>query len=175
MSNVELVVEDEPPPGMPLLGLYQGVPLTRRSSSYAAVPPDKITNLDVLRQQIKNYYGAPLATTGPNGTWQAPLNLQSNYANEAGSVASQGENWLAARAKVPNKAIVLDVDDTTLATFNYELYSNWDFNPTTNGQFVTGQLFPAVPGMVDMAKAAAAEGYAVIFLTGRPQSQEAAT
>ena len=136
---------------------------------------DQITNLDVLRQQIKNYYGAPLATTGPNGTWQAPLNLQSNYANEAGSVASQGENWLAARAKVPNKAIVLDVDDTTLATFNYELYSNWDFNPTTNGQFVTGQLFPAVPGMVDMTKAAAAEGYAVIFLTGRPQSQEAAT
>jgi predicted Zn-dependent protease with MMP-like domain len=43
MSNVELVVEDEPPPGLPLLGLYQGVPLTRRTSSYAGVPPDKIT------------------------------------------------------------------------------------------------------------------------------------
>ena len=43
MSNVAVVVEDEPPPGLPLLGLYQGVPLTRRTSSYAAVPPDKIT------------------------------------------------------------------------------------------------------------------------------------
>jgi len=43
MSNVELVVEDEPPPGMPLLGLYQGVPLTRRTSFYAGVPPDNIT------------------------------------------------------------------------------------------------------------------------------------
>ena len=43
MSNVELVVEDEPPPGMRLLGLYQGVPLTRRTSFYAGVPPDKIT------------------------------------------------------------------------------------------------------------------------------------
>ena len=43
MSNVELVVEDEPPPGLPLLGLYQGVPLTRRTSFYAGVPPDKIT------------------------------------------------------------------------------------------------------------------------------------
>ena len=31
-----------------------------------------------------------------------------------------------------NRAIVLDVDDTTLTTWNYELYSNWDFNPTTN-------------------------------------------
>jgi predicted Zn-dependent protease with MMP-like domain len=28
MSNVEVVVEDEPPPGQRLLGLYQGVPLT---------------------------------------------------------------------------------------------------------------------------------------------------
>ena len=43
MSNVAVFVEDEPPPGMPLLGLYQGVPLTRRTSSYAAVPPDRIT------------------------------------------------------------------------------------------------------------------------------------
>ena len=43
MSNVAVVVEDEPPAGLPLLGLYQGVPLTRRTTAYAAVPPDKIT------------------------------------------------------------------------------------------------------------------------------------
>jgi predicted Zn-dependent protease with MMP-like domain len=43
MSNVELVVEDEPPPGRPLLGLYEGVPLTRRTSWYGGVLPDKIT------------------------------------------------------------------------------------------------------------------------------------
>jgi predicted Zn-dependent protease with MMP-like domain len=43
MSNVAIVVDDEPPPGLPLLGLYEGVPLTRRTSGYAAVPPDKIT------------------------------------------------------------------------------------------------------------------------------------
>ena len=43
MSNVAIVVEDEPPNGMPLLGLYQGLPLTRRGSGYAGVPPDKIT------------------------------------------------------------------------------------------------------------------------------------
>jgi predicted Zn-dependent protease with MMP-like domain len=43
MSNVAVVVEDEPPPGMPLLGLYQGVPLTGRSSAYSGVAPDKIT------------------------------------------------------------------------------------------------------------------------------------
>jgi predicted Zn-dependent protease with MMP-like domain len=43
MSNVAVVIEEEPPGGLPLLGLYQGVPLTRRTTAYAAVPPDKIT------------------------------------------------------------------------------------------------------------------------------------
>src|SRR6266511_97434 len=43
MSNVEIVIEDEPPPGQRLLGLYQGIPLTRRGSSYGGVLPDKIT------------------------------------------------------------------------------------------------------------------------------------
>ena len=43
VSNVEIVVEDEPPPGQRLLGLYQGIPLTRRGSYYGGVLPDKIT------------------------------------------------------------------------------------------------------------------------------------
>jgi predicted Zn-dependent protease with MMP-like domain len=43
MSNVQIVVEDEPPPGQRLLGLYEGVPLTRRNQGYVLVPPDKIT------------------------------------------------------------------------------------------------------------------------------------
>ena len=43
MSNVEIVVEEEPPPGQRLLGLYQGVPLTKRGSYYGGVLPDKIT------------------------------------------------------------------------------------------------------------------------------------
>ena len=32
MSNVAIVVEDEPPAGQPVLGLYEGIPLTKRSS-----------------------------------------------------------------------------------------------------------------------------------------------
>jgi predicted Zn-dependent protease with MMP-like domain len=55
MSNVAVVVEEEPPPGQPLLGLYQGVPLTRRSSWYAGVPPDKIT---IYRGPLERLYGA---------------------------------------------------------------------------------------------------------------------
>jgi predicted Zn-dependent protease with MMP-like domain len=43
MSNVEIVVEDEPPPGKNYLGLYRGIPLTRRTSWYAFALPDKIS------------------------------------------------------------------------------------------------------------------------------------
>lgn len=130
---------------------------------------DQVTNVDVLRQQIRNYYGDPLGT----GTF-AP---DGNYAKETSRVAAEGSHWLKAMhaKKGMTKAIVLDVDDTTLTTWNYELASNWAYNPTTNAQYVTGQLFPATPGMVDMVKRAAGEGYAIFFITGRPATQEAAT
>ena len=44
MDNVEVVIEDFPPPEQPnLLGLYQGVPLTNRGDHYFGVVPDRIT------------------------------------------------------------------------------------------------------------------------------------
>jgi predicted secreted acid phosphatase len=137
----------------------------------------QITNIDVLRQQIRNYYGDPL------GTGVSPSD--SNYAKEARSVARSGERWLAAQVyrgnhhashhKKAKPAIVLDVDDTTLLTWNYEIASNWAYNPTTNADYVNGQLFPAVPGMVRMVNWAAKHHIAVFYLTGRPDTQEAAT
>jgi predicted Zn-dependent protease with MMP-like domain len=66
MWNVSVVIEDEPPPGQSLLGLYQGVPLTRRGTYYGGVLPDKITiyrgpllrlyggDPDVLRERIRH-------------------------------------------------------------------------------------------------------------------------
>ena len=44
VDNVVFVVEDDVPPGEePLLGLYEGVPLTERGTWYAGVLPDRIT------------------------------------------------------------------------------------------------------------------------------------
>lgn len=43
LENVEVIVEDRPPPGEPgLLGRYYGIPLTERRQ-YAGVLPDTIT------------------------------------------------------------------------------------------------------------------------------------
>jgi len=44
MDNVSLLIEDRPPPGQPgLLGLYHGVPLSKRGGGYTNVLPDTIT------------------------------------------------------------------------------------------------------------------------------------
>ena len=54
MANVEVVVEDEPPPALvralgmdprrdTLFGLYEGVPLTERGATHANALPDKIS------------------------------------------------------------------------------------------------------------------------------------
>jgi predicted Zn-dependent protease with MMP-like domain len=48
MRNVAVTVEHGPgPPG--LLGLYEGIPLTSRTSDYAGVLPDRIT---IYRREI---------------------------------------------------------------------------------------------------------------------------
>ncbi|MHB1130780.1 MAG: metallopeptidase family protein [Chloroflexota bacterium] len=62
LSNVDVVVEDEPTPeqqaasGVPadetLFGLYEGLPLTARTSGYSMVLPDKIT---IFRGPLERY------------------------------------------------------------------------------------------------------------------------
>ncbi|MHB8104353.1 MAG: metallopeptidase family protein [Dehalococcoidales bacterium] len=53
LQNIDIIVADEPTPqqlrrdrlerGETLLGLYEGIPLTKRTYGYNAVMPDKIT------------------------------------------------------------------------------------------------------------------------------------
>ena len=52
MDNVVVLVEDNPPAGRPLLGLYHGVPLTDRGHYYVGALPDRITiyRNPILRQ-----------------------------------------------------------------------------------------------------------------------------
>ena len=60
IANVEIAVEDEPPPGTHYLGLYQGIPLTRRGGGYglpqySGALPDRIT---VFRGPLERHYGS---------------------------------------------------------------------------------------------------------------------
>jgi predicted Zn-dependent protease with MMP-like domain len=57
MTNVSIVVEEEPPEGLPLLGLYHGIPLTERTSAYSGALPDKIS---IYRGPLERTYGHDL-------------------------------------------------------------------------------------------------------------------
>ncbi len=44
IDNCVVLVEDDPPPADPgLLGLYEGIPLTERDTTYTMAMPDRIT------------------------------------------------------------------------------------------------------------------------------------
>ena len=76
MSNVEILVEDQSPRGPGVLGLYEGIPLTKRGAHYNMTLPDRIaifrgplqrisideTDLStriahVVRHEIAHYFG----------------------------------------------------------------------------------------------------------------------
>jgi len=127
-----------------------------------------VTNVDIDKQQVKNYYGDPLGS----GT----VGADSNYVKEVAGVEGALTRYLAHPRHVRGtKAIVLDVDDTTLNTWPFELSVNFAFTPAAQQPYVDQQKFLAEPGMVDVVKAAEREGYAIFYLTGRGAPQEAAT
>lgn len=157
----------------------------------AAVPPavpappaaptsdDQIQNIDQVRTAIKAYYGdTTTTTTDPvNGTTAlhtyAPGGAYDKQVR--GLVRTWEHKILKAAPGVTTPAIVLDVDDTSVNTYNYEVYSNFAYNPTSNAAFVNSAAFPKVPGMPGLARLAASKGITLLFLTGRPETQRAGT
>jgi predicted Zn-dependent protease with MMP-like domain len=80
LENVEIVVEDEPRQDQlsgsddDLFGLYEGVPLTERTTAYGMTLPDKIT---IFRGPLERKYG-----TGPElveQVWVTVLHEIAHY------------------------------------------------------------------------------------------------
>jgi hypothetical protein len=152
-----------------------------------AVPPppanptraDQIQNLDQVKTAIMAYYGDTVSGTNPDGTAQHLPSPTGAYAKEMAGVVHRAESYLGhathGKSQAAKPAIVLDVDDTSLNTYNYEIDSNFVYNPTSNGQFVNAEAFPAVFHMVNLSKYATSHGYTLFFLTGRPEAQRQAT
>jgi HAD superfamily, subfamily IIIB (Acid phosphatase) len=155
---------------------------------------DQIQNIDQVKTAIKAYYGDTVTTQVdpvPNTVDGGDKTLHqyspgSAYASELAGIVQDAEKYLE---KAPQgkdkkdpgtKAVIFDIDDTTLNTYSYEIYSNFVYSPTTNAYFVnacltTGCVFPAVPGMVELEHFAEAQGYTVFFLTGRGIGQHDGT
>lgn len=161
------------------------------SAPHVPAPPtsptssDQIQNIDQVKTAIKGYYGDTLTTTMDPVNGTVALHVASStgaYAQEMAGIEATALKYL----QHPNqsdqhpvsagqKAVLFDVDDTTLSTYNYEIYSNFVYNPTQNAAFVNGAAFPATPGMPNLINKAAAMGYTVFYLTGRPEAQRLGT
>lgn len=158
---------------------------------YQAVPPppaqptraDQIQNIDQVKTAIKAYYGDTVTSdVDPYDGDGAAVILHTYakdgaYAHETRGIARRASERLTAFAENHHgkKALIFDVDDTTLNTYNYEIYANFVYNPTSNAAFVNAAVFPKVPGMPRLARRAARHGYEIFFLTGRPEAQRAGT
>ena len=172
-------------------GIALGVPglaLATTSGQDVPAPPavptsdSQIQNIDQVKTAIKGYYGDTTTDVSDpvSGTTKLhQFGAGSGYAHQVEGIASTAAKTLSNHQKQnATKAILFDIDDTTLNTYSYEIYSNFVYNPTTNAAFVnagSAQVFPAVPGMVGLEKAAEAKGYQIYFLTGRPVTQVTGT
>ena len=136
------------------------------------------TNVNVLEDQIEHYYGSASATYPVVGTVTIPSH-DSNYARQMTQITSRAEAYLAAAGHhdhgTARPAVVFDIDDTLLNTYDYTLAEQFGYSPATNQTWVHNAAFPAVFHMPQLVRFAASHGYSVFFITGRPQSQTAAT
>jgi predicted secreted acid phosphatase len=170
-----------------------GLAVATNSGQSVPAPPaqptsdSQIQNIDQVKTAIKAYYGdtpTDVVAPGTDPSAEKPVTIHTfdrdgAYAHQVEGIAATAGRTLSTHDKQnAHKAILFDVDDTTLNTYSYEIFSNFVFNPATNADFVFAadpRVFPAVPGMVGLEQRAEAHGYTVFFLTGRPLAQKQAT
>ncbi|WP_405581343.1 HAD family acid phosphatase [Streptomyces sp. NBC_01190] len=138
----------------------------------------EIPNLTNVVSEIKAYYGD---TVDASGEHQASAG--GNYARQVAGIEAKATAYLAhtvhghagsgGHGKKP--AIVLDVDDTSLLTYNYELEVGFNYTPASNQAYLDTKNMPAVFGMDTLANWASAHGITVFWITGRGESQRADT
>jgi HAD superfamily, subfamily IIIB (Acid phosphatase) len=103
----------------------------------------------------------------------------SSYARQMQQIVASAESFLGRAIHQHHgsgkPAVVFDIDDTLLNTYDYEIANQFGFTPASNAVFVNAGAFPAVFFMPQLVSFAASHGYAVFFITGRPQAQTDAT
>lgn len=124
----------------------------------------QIENLGLVKNQIKAYYG-------DSGDHQP--SADSHYAHDVRRVERRLNTWLRVSTRhVGKPALILDVDDTVLSSYNYEVTHDFGYDPVSNGECVAAHCFPAIFGMPDLVAWAHRHHLAVIYITGRPGSQQ---
>jgi len=162
----------------PGLSIDQQAAKVHAEDAYDPVNGNNELNLGVLEDQIEHYYGSASATFPVVGTVTVPSST-SSYAKQMKQIVAGAEGYLAAAIRhhhgAGKPAVVFDIDDTLLNTYDYEIAEQFGYTPASNLVWINAAAFPAVFYMPQLVSFAASHGCAVFFITGRPQSQTAAT
>jgi predicted secreted acid phosphatase len=133
----------------------------------------EVPNLTNVVNDIKAYYG----DTAVGGEHYA--SADSSYARQLAGIEAKAKKDLAQGLRHvghgKKAAIVLDVDDTSVLTYNYELEVGFNYTPASNQAYLDTKDMPPVFGMDTLANWAADQGVTVFWITGRPEAQRADT
>ena len=162
----------------PGLSIGQQAAKVKAQDAYDPVNGNNEMNLGVLEDQITHYYGSASATYPVVGKVTVP-SATSNYARQMKQIVAAAEAYLGHAARTYHghgkPAVVFDIDDTLLNTYDYEVAEQFGYTSASNAVWINAAAFPAVFSMPQLVSFAYSHGYAVFFITGRPQSQTAAT
>ncbi len=140
----------------------QHPPKPQFSSDTAA---ERIPNLGQLKTELKQYHDCTCRC--------------GCYARDLDTQADRAIAFLRQRAahRKPHErlALILDIDDTTLSTYPEMLGADFAYIETAFDQWLLTAQAPAIPGTLRLYKEAERLGVSIIFLTGRNESQRAAT
>ena len=129
------------------------------------VAAERIGNLDVLKDKLKRYHDC----TCTCGCYAHDLDLQADRA-----IAFLRSRVAHKRAN-EKLAMVLDIDETSLTNYSEMLRSGFNYVTRDWDVWVDTASAPAIPGTLRLYKEAQRVGVSVFFITGRPESQRAAT
>lgn len=133
----------------------------------------EIPNLTQVQDKIKAYYGDTVTADGEH--YASP---HSNYARQVRGIEAKARTYLdkalarqARAGKKTRPAIVFDIDDTTLLTYNYELQVGFAFTPQSQDHYLEHTDMDPVFGMNRLVNHARDKGAEVFFITGRKEAQ----
>lgn len=146
----------------------------------------EIPNLDRVKDKIAAYYGdtetadgqhhaspkSPYAKQVRGVAARARRDLERTLPRGAGGGNGQGRPGGSGDSGKPGKpAIVLDIDDTTLLTYNFERRIGYAFDDKAQDDYLRSTDMRSVFGMRKLVDWAHTRGAAVFFVTGRKEYQ----
>ncbi|MEU5835864.1 HAD family acid phosphatase [Streptomyces diacarni] len=149
------------------------------TAEHAVPRSDKeIPNLDQVKTKIEAYYGD--IETGDGEHYASP---RGNYAKQTRGIAAKaredierdlhghGHHRDGGGHGKSRPAIVLDVDDTTLLTYNFERRIGYNFSPEAQDDYLRTEDMAPVFGMRKFVNWAHDKGVTVFLVTGRAEYQ----